>query len=207
MLGSEGFDLWASGYDRSVGLSDEENSYPFAGYKRVLGEIYRILRETQARQVLDIGCGTGILGAKLCAAGINVTGLDFSGEMLKAARERMPEARLIKWDFSCGLPEELKAGQMDAVVCTYALHHLTDDKKGDLLKEIRQCVKPGGRILIGDIAFETVQSREACRTEAGDDWDEDEIYMTMDEMRERLVGVMYSYRQISECAGLLEMIV
>ncbi len=40
MLSKEGFDLWADGYDRAVGLSDEENSYPFAGYKDVLGGIY-----------------------------------------------------------------------------------------------------------------------------------------------------------------------
>ena len=35
MLDNKGFDLWADGYDAAVGLSDEENSYPFAGYKDV----------------------------------------------------------------------------------------------------------------------------------------------------------------------------
>lgn len=40
MLNSKGFDLWANGYDKSVGLSDEENSYPFAGYKSVLNNIF-----------------------------------------------------------------------------------------------------------------------------------------------------------------------
>jgi len=40
MLDEKGFDLWADGYDKSVGLSDETGSYPFAGYKRVLNEIY-----------------------------------------------------------------------------------------------------------------------------------------------------------------------
>lgn len=34
MLNHKGFDLWADGYDKSVGLSDEANTYPFAGYKR-----------------------------------------------------------------------------------------------------------------------------------------------------------------------------
>ena len=43
MLSREGFDLWADGYDQAVGLSDEENSYPFAGYKDVLGGISRSL--------------------------------------------------------------------------------------------------------------------------------------------------------------------
>lgn len=39
MLNEQGFNLWADGYDRSVGLSDEGNTYPFAGYKRVLNAI------------------------------------------------------------------------------------------------------------------------------------------------------------------------
>ena len=40
MLDEKGFDLWADGYDRSVGLSDEDGTYPFAGYRAVLGAIY-----------------------------------------------------------------------------------------------------------------------------------------------------------------------
>lgn len=206
MLGSHGFDLWADGYDRSVGLSDEADCYPFAGYKQVLGEVYGILRATQVRSVLDIGCGTGVLGARLCAAGVEVTGLDFSDKMLKIARERMPEARLIQWDFVKGLPEKVKARSFDAVVCTYALHHLTDEDKALLLREMEQCVRPGGRILIGDIAFETAAAREACRAET-EDWDEDEFYLAMDEMEDKMIGTAYSYRQISFCAGVLETIV
>ena len=40
MLGSKGFDLWADGYDKSVGLPDKQGTYPFAGYKEIPGEIY-----------------------------------------------------------------------------------------------------------------------------------------------------------------------
>ena len=32
MLDNKGFDLWANGYDESVSVSDEDNTYPFAGY-------------------------------------------------------------------------------------------------------------------------------------------------------------------------------
>lgn len=38
MLDNKGFDLWADGYDKTVGVSDEGNTYPFAGYKDVFGE-------------------------------------------------------------------------------------------------------------------------------------------------------------------------
>ena len=41
MLNREGFDLWADGYDKSVRLSEESDTYPFAGYRAVLGEIAR----------------------------------------------------------------------------------------------------------------------------------------------------------------------
>ena len=37
MLNHKEFDLWADGYDKSVGLSEENEAYPFAGYKKVLG--------------------------------------------------------------------------------------------------------------------------------------------------------------------------
>ena len=33
MLDNKGFDLWADGYDIDVGITDDNNEYPFAGYK------------------------------------------------------------------------------------------------------------------------------------------------------------------------------
>ena len=65
MLDNKGFDLWADGYDKTVGVSDEENTYPFAGYKNVLGAIYKTIMEKPNAVVLDIGFGTGTLTAKL----------------------------------------------------------------------------------------------------------------------------------------------
>ena len=48
MLNNKGFDLWADGYDKTVGISDEENTYPFAGYKKVLGFIFQtIMRDSK----------------------------------------------------------------------------------------------------------------------------------------------------------------
>ena len=55
MFSNKGFDLWADDYDQSVEISDNDGSYPFAGYKNILNEIYnRILNESY-RNILDIG--------------------------------------------------------------------------------------------------------------------------------------------------------
>ena len=104
MLDSRGFDLWADGYDRSVDISDEDNTYPFAGYKKVLAGIYDAIRKGKGKRVLDIGFGTGILAGKLYENGYDITGIDFSERMIQIAKEKMPSARLIQHDFSKGLP-------------------------------------------------------------------------------------------------------
>ena len=79
MLSDRGFDLWADDYDRSVGLCDEEGAYPFAGYRAVLGEIYRRVLEGSARSVLDIGFGTGVLAARLYERGCEGVISNFPG--------------------------------------------------------------------------------------------------------------------------------
>ena len=61
MMDEHGFDLWADGYDQSVGLSDEDNTYPFAGYKQVLSALFREVMKRGGGDVLDIGFGTGVL--------------------------------------------------------------------------------------------------------------------------------------------------
>ena len=67
MLDQKGFDLWADGYDASVGLSEEAGTYPFAGYKAVLNEIYNRVLSGPHRDVLDIGLGTAVLTTRLYA--------------------------------------------------------------------------------------------------------------------------------------------
>ena len=74
MLDNKGFDLWADGYDKTVGLSDEEQSYPFAGYKGVLARIYQLVMAKENAKVLDIGFGTGTLTKRLYEQGCKVWG-------------------------------------------------------------------------------------------------------------------------------------
>ena len=102
MLNHKGFDLWADGYDKSVGLSDEANTYPFAGYKKVLAAIFQTVMQTPNASVLDIGFGTAVLTAKLYEQGCTIYGQDFSSRMLELASEKMPDAHLYQGDFLIG---------------------------------------------------------------------------------------------------------
>ena len=150
MLDNKGFDLWADGYDKIVGVSDEENTYPFAGYKDVLGTIYKIIMEKPDAVVLDIGFGTGTLTTKLYENGCPIYGQDFSERMIELASPKMPNAHLYQGDFTHGLVEQLLAQRYDFIVATYSLHHLTDEQKVSFLQVLRDRLNPGGQILIGD---------------------------------------------------------
>ena len=200
MLSNKGFDLWADGYDKTVNLSDEENSYPFAGYKSVLGSIYRTIMEKSPCTVLDIGFGTGTLAAKLYENGCTVYGQDFSTRMIEIAQQKMPEAALYQGDFSEGLAPELSAKPYDFIVSTYALHHLDLEQKVRFIAELCSRLNPGGTLLIGDIAFETAAELDACRKSVGDEWDDDEIYFIYREMKEYFPNM--TFEKASYCAGI-----
>ncbi|HPF53165.1 MAG TPA: class I SAM-dependent methyltransferase [Eubacteriales bacterium] len=201
MLSDEGFDLWADGYDRSVSLSDEDGTYPFAGYKAVLGKIYQTIMQGGGVDILDIGFGTGVLTLKLCNMGCNITGVDFSQRMVEIARERMPKAELILHDFTKGLPHSLSDKGFDYIVCTYAVHHLTRSEQIMLIKEMTGCLRPNGRLLIGDVAFISLAEMETCKAESGGDWDDDEVYPIVDIMKKDFPDV--EFERLSFCAGVL----
>ena len=201
MLDNKGFDLWADGYDKAVGLSDEENTYPFAGYKDVLGQIYREIMEKPGATVLDIGFGTGTLTTKLYENGCTVYGQDFSARMIELASAKMPEARLFQGDIANGLVVPLLLHRYDFIVATYSLHHLTDEQKTVFLRILLEQLNENGQILIGDVAFSTRAELEACRRAAGEKWDEEEFYFVFDELK--AVFPALEFEQISDCAGLL----
>ena len=201
MLDNKGFDLWADGYDKTVGVSDEENTYPFAGYKNVLGTIFKTIMEKPSAVVLDIGFGTGTLTTKLYENGCNIYGQDFSARMIELASEKMPNAHLYQGDFTQGLVEPLQAQNYDFIVATYSLHHLTGAQKVSFLRMLHDHLNPGGQILIGDVAFETRAEMEQCQKDAGDEWDDDEIYFVVDELKGEFPEL--GFKQRSHCAGVL----
>ena len=58
----------------------------------------------------------------------------------------------------------------------------------------------GGTIYIGDIAFAGAEDEAACRARFAKEWDDDEIYMHFDEMKQVFPAI--TYEKISHCCGL-----
>jgi len=201
MLQSHEFDLWADDYDRTVGLTDDQDEYPFAGYRQVLGAIYQRIRQDKSiHSILDVGFGTAALTSRLYGDGYAITGLDFSPRMIEIAQEKMPQAALICHDLSQGFPKALESASFDCIISTYALHHLTDAQKAGFLT---QCLKHAPTILLGDVAFPSAAALEDVRRRAGDEWDDEEYYFVFDKLP-RLEGAKAAFTPYSFCAGVIE---
>ena len=85
ILDAAGFDAWQAQYEADVAACEAAEDYPFAGYTELQQQIFDIVHAREGVSVLDLGCGTGKLAARLLEAGHPVTAADFSDNMLAAA--------------------------------------------------------------------------------------------------------------------------
>ena len=97
-------------------------------------------------RVLDLGAGDGrLLGLVLSKyPQAEAVALDFSPTMLERLRDRFganPNINVIDHNLDHPLPE---LGPFDAVVSSFAIHHLTHERKRELYEEIFRLLAPGG---------------------------------------------------------------
>lgn len=106
-------------------------------------------------RLLDLGCGDGRLTEVLLAAypGSEAVCIDFSETMLTAATARLGGlALVVHHDLDRPLPASgTTAGTFDAVVSSFALHHLDDTRKRSLFAEVADRLSPGGVLANLDI--------------------------------------------------------
>jgi len=95
--------------------------------------------------VVDIGCGTGVLAVDLATRGHRATGIDPADEMLAAARSR-PGGDAVSW--LAGDATALPTASFDLAIMTghVAQVFLTDDAWLETITAIHRALRPGGRL-------------------------------------------------------------
>jgi putative AdoMet-dependent methyltransferase len=198
------FDEWAESYDATIA----PDRFPFEGYDRVLDQVVRSAEVTPRMHVMDLGIGTGNLALRFSQAGCAVWGIDFSTEMLAKAQAKLPNTVLVQADLLGDWPSELRR-PFDRVVSAYVLHEFDLETKVTLLQAIAvHHLAAGGRIVVADIAFPTVEDRRRAAEHWADCWDQDEFYWAADEAGAACarVGLQVTYKQVSSCGGVFTFI-
>jgi trans-aconitate methyltransferase len=158
------------------------------------GEILSWLAPRPGERILDLGCGDGALTEKLAAAGASVVGVDSSGDMLAAARDRGLDTRLCDGhalDFTA---------EFDAVFSSAALHWMTRPEA--VIAGVARALKPGGRFVAefgghGNVSAIVTAMRSAAFAFGGDPalagpW----FYPTADEYKAMLEAAGFEVRRI-----------
>ena len=135
---AERYDAWAESYDAD--LDAWSYQAPAVAADTVLA------REPRPGSVLDVGCGTGLVGKALRARGYTgrLEGLDISQESLRLAQESGAYDAVRPADLQQPLP--LADDAVDALVCVGVMTYLPDVEA--VWREFARVVRPGGLVVV-----------------------------------------------------------
>lgn len=141
MSKKEYFDRYAHKWDRLCHLETEDK----------LEKLLRSFRFKKGSQVLDLGCGTGILFPhilKVIGKKGRVFGVDLSEQMLLEARRKHRNENIF---LICAPAENLPflPGSLDYVIAFASFPHF--EKKAKAIQEINRILKRGGRLFIAHL--------------------------------------------------------
>lgn len=143
------FDQCATAYDR-----DRPKLVP--SFDELYGSALRVIPFTREAKihVLDLGAGTGLLGAMVTqafpAARLHLT--DISEAMLAQAKQRFASNRLVT--YSLQEHSQLSAiSEYDLVLSALSIHHLDHKGKRSLFQQIFRALRPGGMFINVDQAL------------------------------------------------------
>jgi 2-polyprenyl-6-hydroxyphenyl methylase/3-demethylubiquinone-9 3-methyltransferase len=103
------------------------------------------------REVLDVGCGGGLLAEAMARKGARVTGLDMAPELLKVAQLHALETR-VAVDYMLESAEQHamhRAGGYDVVTCMEMLEHVPDPAR--VVVALAALARPGGHVFLSTI--------------------------------------------------------
>jgi trans-aconitate methyltransferase len=121
----------------NAGLYDDKHSFVW----KLAAGLLDLLDAQPRERILDIGCGTGHLTAKIAESGARVVGTDLSPEMIRQAREKYPEIRFEVMDARKLALDE----QFDAVFSNATLHWVKEPEQ--VITAVANVLRPGGRFV------------------------------------------------------------
>jgi ubiquinone/menaquinone biosynthesis C-methylase UbiE len=153
----------AKDWDRHV--LDTEALASTRGFIRMRDRIMARARLTPRDRVLDVGAGTGLLALGIAPSVRDVQAVDVSPAMTDYLRQRSEQIGLENLEpmTATAIDLPMPDSSVSVVVSNYVYHHLSDQDKRNGLAEAFRVLRPGGRVVIGDMMFRPALADERSR--------------------------------------------
>lgn len=125
------------------------------GLVKVVGQVLEEARAQPGMRAIDLGCGSGQLTLTLAKEVEHVLAVDVSQRMIDLLLANAKSAGISNIEGRATPIEHLdvEPGSVDVIVSNYALHHLHDADKALAVERSAGWLKPGGRLVVGDMMF------------------------------------------------------
>jgi 2-polyprenyl-3-methyl-5-hydroxy-6-metoxy-1,4-benzoquinol methylase len=121
--------------------------FELGAYEYFEDENLALLRHSpRGGRVLDVGCGSGLLGVRLRALGNTVWGIDSAEDIAELAAQRLDHFVLADVTDGDRVAQLLGEERFDTIVFADVLEHLPDPVKA--LRSHQRFLTPGGRVLV-----------------------------------------------------------
>ena len=143
----------AKNWDERVAAAEQIARGP--GFRRLREAIIELASPQPQDVVIDVGSGTGLLALAFAERCTSVWAIDSSRAMGEYLRVKAASGGLRNVETVHASAESLPLvdGLADIVVSNYCMHELPDEAKLRALEEFKRVLKPGGRLVIGDMMF------------------------------------------------------
>jgi ubiquinone/menaquinone biosynthesis C-methylase UbiE len=147
--------MFASSKDWDSRVAEAELISRSPGFRHLRDQIAEIAEPQGDQTVVDLGCGTGLLTLAFAARVSRVWAVDSSPAMIEYLRVKASSAGLnnIETVVASAVSLPLVDEVADLVISNYCLHELPNAGKERALGEAMRVLKPGGRLVIGDMMF------------------------------------------------------
>jgi ubiquinone/menaquinone biosynthesis C-methylase UbiE len=147
--------MFASSKDWDARVAEAELIARSPGFRHLRDRITELAEPRADQTVVDVGCGTGLLALAFAERVARVWAIDSSPAMIEYLRVKASSADLenIETVVASAVSLPLVDEVADLVISNYCLHELPQAGKERALGEAMRVLKPGGRLVIGDMMF------------------------------------------------------